>query len=107
MVVKNCYNACRIAGMLVSKLCSVFKLDHKVLLPKPVTSTSYRFIKLESTTGLIFQRTIAYRLRWKLEASNDMAKHKIGFKNNSCVQSVVRVINKLQEAKFEMIIVWY
>ena len=87
------------------KLCSAFKLDPKVLLPKPDKENynsvkSYRPITLESTIGKIFQRTIAYRLRWKLEVSNGIAKKQDTYrKQHSCVQSVVRVINQLHEAK--------
>ena len=95
------FQKCWAAG----KLCSAFKLDPKVLLPKPDkenynTVKSYRPITLESTIGKIFQRTIAYRLRWKLEVSNGIAKTQDAYKKqHSCVQSVVRVINQLHEAK--------
>ena len=55
---------------------------------------------MESTIGKIFQSTIAYRLKWKLEASNSIANTQDAYrKQHSCVQSVVRVINQLQEAK--------
>ena len=75
------------------------------MLPKPDkenynTVKSYRPITLESTIGKNFQRTIAYRLRWKLEVSNGIAKTQDAYrKQHSCVQSVVRVINQLHEAK--------
>ena len=54
------FQKCWAAG----NLCSAFKLDPKVLLPKPDkenynTVKSYQPITLESTIGKIFQRTIA------------------------------------------------
>ena len=85
-------------------ICAAFKLDPKVLLPKPDKENynnveSYRPITLESTIGIIFQRTVAYRLRWKLEVSNSIANTKDAYrKQHSCVQFVVKVINQLHEA---------
>ena len=54
------FQKCWAAG----KLCSAFKLDPKVLLPKPEkenynTVKSYRPITLERTIGNFFQRTLA------------------------------------------------
>ena len=95
------FQKCWAAG----ELCEAFKLDPKVLLPKPDKENynnvkSYRPITLQSTIGKIFQRTIAYRLRWKLEVSNGIANTQDAYrKQHSCVQSVLRVINQLQEAK--------
>ena len=69
------FNTCWEKGTL----CTAFKLDPKVLLPKPSkddynTVRAYRPITLESVIGKIFQRTIAYRLRWKLEVFKGMSK---------------------------------
>ena len=86
-------------------LCDSFKLDPKILMPKPGkdnynTVRSYRPITLESVISKIFQRTIARRLIWRLEISNGFAPTQDAYrKQHSCVQSMIRVVNSIQEAK--------
>ena len=86
-------------------LCDSFKLDPKILMPKPGkdnynTVRSYRPITLESVISKIFQRTIARRLIWRLEISNSFAPTQDAYrKQHSCVQSMIRVVNNIQEAK--------
>lgn len=51
-----------------------FKLDPKVMLPKPGKSDyntvrSYRQITLESVIGKVMERVICSRLVWKLEVN--------------------------------------
>ena len=56
-----------------------FKLDPKVMLPKPGKSDynsvrSYRPITLESVIGKAMERVICNRLVWKLEVEEGIAK---------------------------------
>lgn len=74
-------------------------------MPKPGKDNynsvrSYRPITLESVISKIFQRTVAGRLIWRLEVSSGFASTQDAYrKQHSCIQSMVRVVNKLQEAK--------
>ena len=86
-------------------LCESFKLDPKILMPKPGKDNynsvrSYRPITLESVIGKIFQRTVAARLTWRLEISDGFATTQDAYRRqHSCIQSMIRVVNSLHEAK--------
>ena len=82
-----------------------FKLDPKIMLPKPGKSNyntvrSYRPITLESVIGKVMERVINKRLRWKLEVEEGVAKTQFAFrKQKSCVQTVLRMCNSVSEAR--------
>ena len=86
-------------------LCESFKLEPKILMPTPGKDNynsvrSYRPITLESVIGKFFQRTVADRLTWRLEISDGFASTQDAYrKQQSCIQSMIRVVNSLQEAK--------
>ena len=61
---------------------------------------SYRPITLESVIGKIFERVIKGRLVWKLEVKGTSATTQYAFRRQkSCVQSVVRHVNSLYDAR--------
>ena len=81
-----------------------FKLDPKVMLPKPGktdynVTKSYRPITLESVIGKIMERVISNRLIWKLEVDGGVADTQFAYrKQKSCVQTMLRVCNSISEA---------
>ncbi|MEW8546767.1 MAG: reverse transcriptase domain-containing protein [Candidatus Thiodiazotropha sp.] len=82
-----------------------FKLDPKVMLPKPGKSNyntvrSYRPITLESVIGKVMERVICNRLVWKLEVEGGIARTQSAYRRQkSCVQTMVRVCNSITEAR--------
>ena len=76
-----------------------FKLDPKVMLPKPGkrdynSVRSYKPITLESVVSKVMERIICNRLIWKLEVDGGIAKTQNAYiKQTSCVQTMVRVCN--------------
>ena len=86
-------------------MCDSFKIDPKILMPKPGkenynSTRSYRPITLESIISKFFQRTIAGWLIWRLGVSNGFANTQDAYrKQHSGTQSMIRVINSLKEAK--------
>lgn len=82
-----------------------FKLDPKIMLPKPGkddynSMCSYRPITLESVIGKIFERVIKGRLVWKLEVTGTLATTQYAYRRQkSCVQSMVRLVNSLYDAR--------
>ena len=82
-----------------------FKLDPKIMLPKPGKDDynsvrSYRPITLESVIGKIFERVVKGRLVWKLEVTGTLATTQYAYRRQkSCVQSMVRLVNSLYDAR--------
>ena len=82
-----------------------FKLDPKIMLPKPGKSDynsvrSYRPITLESVLGKIMERVICKRLVWKLEVEEGVAKTQYAYRRQkSCVQTLLRICNSISEAR--------
>ena len=84
---------------------NAFKLDPKVMLPKPGKTDynsvrSYRPITLESVIGKVMERIICNRLIWKLEVDDGVANTQNAYrKQKSCVQTMIRICNSLSEAR--------
>ena len=82
-----------------------FKIDPKVMMPKPGKSDynaarAYRPITLESVIGKVMERVICKRLTWKLEVEGGLAATQYAYrKQKSCVQSMVRLCNSVTEAR--------
>ena len=81
-----------------------FKLDPKIMLPKPGKSNyntvrSYRPITLESVIGKVMERVINKRLVWKLEVRRELRRQFAFRKQKSCVQTVLRMCNSVSEAR--------
>ena len=82
-----------------------FKLDPKIMLPKPGKSNynsvrSYRPITLEIVIGKTMEQVICNRLVWKLEVDGEIAETQSAYrKQKSCVQTVLRICNSLSEAR--------
>ena len=82
-----------------------FKVDPKVMLPKPGktnynTARSYRPITLESVIGKVMERVICNRLIWKLEVEQGIAKTQFAYrKQKLCIQTLLRIINSVSEAR--------
>ena len=82
-----------------------FKLDPKIMLPKPGKSDynsvrSYRPITLESVIGKTMERVICSRLVWKLEVEGGIADTQSAYrKQKSCIQTVLRICNSISEAR--------
>jgi len=80
-----------------------FKLDPKIMLPKPgkedySTTKSYRPITLESIIGNLMERIVKLRLVWKLGVKDGLADIQNAYRNNrSCTQSLMRAIQCIQE----------
>ena len=82
-----------------------FKLDPKIMLPKPGKSDynsvwSYRPITLESTIGKVMERVICNRLVWKLEVEGGVARTQYAYRRQkSCVQTLLPMCNSILEAR--------
>ena len=82
-----------------------FKLDPKIMLPKPGKSDynsvrSYRPITIESVIGKTMERVICSRLVWKLEVEGGIADTQSAYrKQKSCIQTVLRICNSISEAR--------
>ena len=80
-----------------------FKLDPKIMLPKPGKSEynsvrSYRPITLESTIGKVMERVVCKRLVWKLEVEGGVASTQYAYRRQkSCVQTMLRLEIKKQK----------
>ena len=82
-----------------------FKLDPKIMLPKPGRSDSsvtksYRPITLESVIGKVMERVVCSRLIWKLEVDRGITNTQYAYRRQkSCVQTMLRVCNYISEAR--------
>ena len=82
-----------------------FKLDPKIMLPKPGKSEynsarSYRPITLESTIGKVMERVVCKRLVWKLEVEGGVASTQYAYRRQkSCVQTMLRICNSISESR--------
>ena len=82
-----------------------FKMDPKVMLPKPGkanynTVRSYRPITLESAIGKVMERVVCYRLTWKLEVEGGIAVTQNAYRRQkSCVQTMIRLCNSVSESR--------
>ena len=82
-----------------------FKLDPKIMLPKPGKSDynsvrAYRPITLESAIGKIMERVICKRLVWKLEVKGGVARTQYAYRRQKlCVQTLLRMCNSISEAR--------